>query len=83
MSDHRGSNVPELQTMAFIGRAYAALDPRAIGKVEGKVQQLGGSRRAKQNGHALLANDPHLGLRHRLFGTFARLQAPDAEGVWT
>jgi penicillin G amidase len=53
-----------------------------LGNIEGKGSNnwvVNGSRSA--SGMPLLANDPHLGLSAPAIWYFARLQAPDAEGV--
>ncbi len=53
-----------------------------LGNIEGKGSNnwvVAGSRSA--SGHPLLANDPHLGLSAPAIWYFARLQAPDANGI--
>ncbi|MBA4211834.1 MAG: penicillin amidase [Polaromonas sp.] len=55
---------------------------RELGNIEGKGSNnwvVSGAR--SQTGMPLLANDPHLGLSAPAIWYFARLQAPDADGV--
>lgn len=55
---------------------------RELGNVEGKGSNnwvVDGSRSA--SGRPLLANDPHLGLSAPAIWYFARLQAPDVDGI--
>jgi penicillin amidase len=55
---------------------------RELGNIEGKGSNnwvVSGAR--SQTGMPLLANDPHLGLSAPAIWYFARLQAPDADGI--
>ncbi|MGE0429777.1 MAG: penicillin acylase family protein [Hydrogenophaga sp.] len=68
----------------FLARIGADLDlwTQGLGDVEGKGSNnwvVAGSRSA--TGKPLLANDPHLGLSAPAIWYFARLQAPDVEGM--
>ncbi len=73
---------PEPQTLAgLIGRDMERWT-QELGNIEGKGSNnwvVSGAR--SQTGMPLLANDPHLGLSAPAIWYFARLQAPDAEGV--
>ena len=73
---------PEPQTMAaLIGRDMARW-ANELGNIEGKGSNnwvVSGAR--SKTGMPLLANDPHLGLSAPAIWYFARLQAPDADGV--
>jgi penicillin amidase len=66
------------QTLAADVREWA----QELGNIEGKGSNnwvVAGSRSA--SGKPLLANDPHLGLSAPAIWYFARLQAPDADGI--
>lgn len=76
------SRPPEPQNMAaLIGRDMERWT-QALGNIEGKGSNnwvVSGAR--SKTGMPLLANDPHLGLSAPAIWYFARLQAPDADGV--
>ncbi|MDZ4102056.1 MAG: penicillin acylase family protein [Hydrogenophaga sp.] len=78
----RSSRPPEPQSMAtLIGRDMERWT-QALGNIEGKGSNnwvVSGAR--SKTGMPLLANDPHLGLSAPAIWYFARLQAPDADGV--
>ncbi len=73
---------PEPQTLAaLIGRDMERWT-HELGNIEGKGSNnwvVSGAR--SKTGMPLLANDPHLGLSAPAIWYFARLQAPDADGV--